>query len=103
MKTHLTSKKKILNDPIYGFITIPYEIVFDLLEHPYYQRLRRITQLGLTNLVYTGANHTRFQHTLGAMHLMTQAIDVLKTKGHEITEEEARFHFWPKRVSDRPL
>lgn len=89
MKTHLTSKKKILNDPIYGFITIPYEIVFDLLEHPYYQRLRRITQLGLTNLVYTGANHTRFQHTLGAMHLMTQAIDVLKTKGHEITEEEA--------------
>ena len=89
MKTHLTSKKKILNDPIYGFITIPYEIIFDLIQHPYFQRLRRITQLGLTNLVYTGANHTRFQHVLGAMHLMTQAIDVLRSKGHEITEDEA--------------
>lgn len=82
-------KRKILNDPVYGFITIPYEIIFDLIEHPYFQRLRRITQLGLTNLVYSGANHTRFQHALGAMHLMGKAIDVIRSKGEEITEEEA--------------
>lgn len=85
-----TSKRKIFNDPIYGFISIPYEIIFDLVEHPYFQRLRRIVQLGLTNLVYSGANHTRFSHALGAMHLMTQAIDVIRQKGHEITEEEAK-------------
>ena len=82
-------KRKILNDPVYGFITIPYEIIFDLIEHPYFQRLRRITQLGLTNLVYSGANHTRFQHAIGAMHLMGKAIDVIRSKGEEITEEEA--------------
>lgn len=82
-------KRKILNDPVYGFITIPYEIIFDLIEHPYFQRLRRITQLGLTNLVYSGANHTRFQHAIGAMHLMGKAIDVIRSKGEEITEDEA--------------
>lgn len=82
-------KRKILNDPVYGFITIPYEIIFDLIEHPYFQRLRRITQLGLTNIVYSGANHTRFQHAIGAMHLMSKAIDVIRSKGEEITEEEA--------------
>lgn len=83
------SKRKILNDPIYGFITIPHEIIFDLVEHPYFQRLRRISQLGLTNLVYSGATHTRFQHALGAMHLMTKAIDVIRQKGHDITNDEA--------------
>lgn len=84
-----TNKLKILNDPIYGFITIPSELIFDLIEHPYFQRLRRISQLGLTYLVYPGAYHTRFHHALGAMHLMGQAIDILRSKGQEITEEEA--------------
>lgn len=83
-----TNKLKILNDPIYGFITIPNELIFDLLEHPYFQRLRRITQLGLTYLVYPGAYHTRFHHALGAMHLMRKAVEVLRQKGHEITAEE---------------
>ncbi len=80
---------KIVNDPLYGFITIPYEIVFKLIEHPYFQRLRRIRQLGMTHLVYPGAHHTRFHHALGAMHLMGEAIEVLRSKGHEITQEEA--------------
>ena len=82
------NKKKILNDPIYGFITIPNEGIFDLIEHPYFQRLRRITQLGLTYLVYPGAYHTRFHHALGAMHLMQQAVTVLRSKGNEISPEE---------------
>lgn len=85
----LKRKRKIFNDPVYGFITIPYEIIFDLIEHPYFQRLRRISQLGLTNLVYSGATHTRFQHAIGAVHLMGKAIEVIRNKGHEITEEEA--------------
>jgi len=80
---------KIMNDPLYGFITIPYEIVFRLIEHPYFQRLRRIRQLGMTHLVYPGAHHTRFHHAIGAMHLMCLAIEVLRSKGHKITEEEA--------------
>lgn len=84
------NKLKIFNDPIYGFVSIPFEIIFDLIEHPYFQRLRRIKQLGLTNLVYPGALHTRFHHAMGAMHLMTQAIDAIRSKGHEITEEEAK-------------
>jgi HD superfamily phosphohydrolase len=84
------NKLKIFNDPIYGFVSIPYEIIFDLIAHPYFQRLRRIKQLGLTNLVYPGALHTRFHHAMGAMHLMTLAIDVLRSKGTEITEDEAR-------------
>lgn len=84
------NKKKIFNDPVYGFITIPYEIIFDLIEHPFYQRLRRIKQVGLTHYVYPGALHTRFHHALGAMHLMTQAIEVLRSKDIEITEEEAK-------------
>lgn len=83
------SKRKILNDPIYGFISISHELIFDIIQHPYFQRLRRVTQLGLTNLVYPGANHTRFQHALGAMHLMERAIETLRNKGHEINEEEA--------------
>jgi len=83
------NKKKIFNDPIYGFITINHTIIFDLIEHPYFQRLRRIKQLGLTHLVYPGALHTRFHHALGTMHLMGQAIEVIRSKGHTITEKEA--------------
>lgn len=82
------NKKKIINDPVYGFISIHSELVFDLIEHPYFQRLRRIKQLGLTNLVYPGANHTRFHHALGAMHLMTKAIHVLRSKGIQIDDHE---------------
>ena len=83
------NKRKIFNDPVYGFITVPYPIVFDIIEHPFFQRLRRIKQLGLTHLVYPGALHTRFHHTLGAMHLMQLAIEELRAKGYEITEAEA--------------
>ncbi len=82
------NKKKIINDPVYGFISIPTELIFDLIEHPYFQRLRYIKQLGLTHLVYPGALHTRFHHALGAMHLMGLAIETLKSKGHHITPEE---------------
>jgi len=85
----MPNKLKIFNDPVYGFINIPYALVFDIVENPYFQRLRNIKQLGLTNMVYPGANHTRFQHALGAMHLMTLSIDVLRSKGVEISEEEA--------------
>jgi len=84
------NKLKIFNDPIYGFVSIPYEIVYDLIDHPYFQRLRRIKQLGLTNLVYPGALHTRFHHAMGAMYLMGQAIETIRSKGHEITDEEAK-------------
>jgi uncharacterized protein len=84
-----TNKKKIVNDPVYGFINISYPLAYDIIEHPYFQRLRHIRQLGLTYLVYPGANHTRFQHALGAMHLMGLAIEVLRAKGHEITFDEA--------------
>lgn len=87
---HRNNKKKIINDPVYGFITIPDEIIFDILEHPHMQRLRRIMQLGLSHLVYPGANHTRFHHVLGAMHLMTEAVATIRRKGHEITSEEER-------------
>ena len=79
---------KTFNDPIYGFISIQDSLIFKLIEHPYFQRLRRISQLGLTNLVYGGANHSRFQHALGAMNLMRSAINVLRAKGIEITPEE---------------
>jgi len=84
------NKKKIFNDPIYGFITLPYNIIFDLIEHPYFQRLRRIKQLGLTHMVFPGALHTRFHHALGTMHLMSKAIEVLRSKGTKITEKEAQ-------------
>ncbi|MEQ9405882.1 MAG: HD domain-containing protein [Cyclobacteriaceae bacterium] len=82
------NKKKILNDPVYGFINIPNELIFDIIEHPYFQRLRRIKQLGLTDLVYPGALHTRFHHAIGAMHLMDKALTSLKGKGHEISADE---------------
>jgi hypothetical protein len=84
------NKKKIFNDPVYGFVSVPYEIIFDLIEHPYFQRLRNIKQLGLTHLVYPGALHTRFHHALGAMHLMSIALETLKNKGVKITEEECK-------------
>lgn len=82
------NKKKIINDPVYGFITIPSELLFDVISHSWFQRLRHIKQLGLTDLVYPGAQHTRFQHALGAMHLMTHVLDNLRVKGVEISEEE---------------
>lgn len=88
MSRKTINKRKIINDPVYGFINIPNETIFDIIEHPYFQRLRRIKQLGLTHLVYPGALHTRFHHSLGAMHLMQQAIGVLKAKGHKISMEE---------------
>ncbi|MGK0386848.1 MAG: HD superfamily phosphohydrolase [Patiriisocius sp.] len=83
-----SNKLKIVNDPIYGFITIPSTLIFDLIEHPYFQRLRRISQMGMSYLVYPGAHHTRFHHALGAMFLMQKAIQVLCFKGVEISEEE---------------
>lgn len=82
------NKKKIINDPVYGFITIHSGLIFDIIDHPYFQRLRRIKQLGLTELVYPGAHHTRFHHAIGAMHLMTETLENLRTKGVEISDEE---------------
>lgn len=82
------NKLKILNDPIYGFITITNPLIYDLIQHPYFQRLRRISQMGMSYLVYPGAHHTRFHHALGCMHIMQKTIQVLKFKGTEISEEE---------------
>lgn len=89
MKTASLNKRKIFNDPIYGFIAVPYDIILDLIDHPWFQRLRRIKQMGMSHLVYPGALHTRFHHAMGAMFLMKEAIDVIRSKGHEITEVEA--------------
>lgn len=83
------SRKKIINDPVYGFITIPSNLALEIIGHPWFQRLSRIRQLGLTYLVYPGALHTRFHHAIGAMHLMMQAIETLRSKGHRISHEEA--------------
>ncbi|WP_282039623.1 HD domain-containing protein [Saccharicrinis aurantiacus] len=83
------NKLKIINDPVYGFVKIPFEFVYDVLQHRYFQRLRGIKQLGLTSLVYPGAMHNRFQHAVGAMHLMSSAILILREKGVIITEEES--------------
>ena len=88
MKKGATNKLKILNDPIYGFILIPNSLIFDIIEHPYYQRLRRISQMGLSNLVYPGANHTRFQHAVGCLELMQKTVRVLRVKGIEISKKE---------------
>lgn len=82
------NKRKIINDPVYGFIAIPREELYDLIQSPSVQRLRRIKQLGLSNLVYPGAEHTRFSHSIGAMYLMNQALNVLQEKGEDISEEE---------------
>lgn len=81
-------KQKIINDPVHGFINIPANLVYELIAHPYLQRLRNIKQAGMTYLVYPGACHNRFQHALGAMYLMTQAIETLQLKGHEVTDRE---------------
>ena len=83
-----SSKNKIVNDPVWGFIELDSDLHVELIEHPYFQRLRRIKQLGLSSLVYPGANHTRFEHAIGTMHLVRSALDVLKKKGNKITEEE---------------
>ncbi len=82
------NKKKIINDPVYGFITIPSELLFDVISHPYFQRLRHIKQLGLTSYVYPGAQHTRFQHAMGAMHLMGRTLDNLRLRGIDISDQE---------------
>lgn len=89
LKALKTNKLKILNDPIYGFITIPNSLIFDIIEHPYFQRLRRVTQMGFSNLVYPGANHTRFHHAIGCMHLMQKAVNVLRYKEVGILKNEA--------------
>ena len=87
----MTTKRKIINDPVYdGFLSIDDSVILQVIEHPYFQRQRRIKQLGLTYLVYPGAMHTRFSHMLGALNLMKRALDVLKLKGVEITDEECR-------------
>ena len=85
-----TNKLKIINDPVHGFIKIPYEILYDVLEHRYFQRLRRISQTGLLSLVFPGATHTRFHHALGAMHLMFTALETLKLKNVKISDEEEK-------------
>ncbi len=82
------TKRKIINDPVYGFIDIPSGFIFELVESVWLQRLRRIRQLGLTNYVYPGANHSRFQHSLGSLHLMSTAVNTLRAKGVEISHEE---------------
>jgi hypothetical protein len=84
----MPNKRKIINDPVFGFLSIPNELIYDVLQHPYVQRLNRIRQLGLSYLVYPGAMHSRFGHSLGAMHLMHEAIGSLRLKGVEITEHE---------------
>jgi len=83
-----TNKLKIFNDPIYGFVYIPSELIYDLIQHKYFQRLRRISQMGLSYLVYPGAHHTRFHHALGCMYLMQKAVETLRQKSIEISEEE---------------
>jgi len=88
LKNYPTNKLKILNDPIYGFIRIPNSLIFDIIEHPSFQRLRRVSQMGFSNLVYPGANHTRFHHALGCLHLMQKTVNVLRVKGIDISEDE---------------
>lgn len=82
------NKSKLINDPLHGFVTLPSALVYDVVQHPYFQRLRRIRQLGMSEWVYPGATHTRFHHALGAMNLMLKALDTLRGKGVEITDEE---------------
>lgn len=83
-----SNKLKILNDPIYGFVTIPNSLIYDIVQHPYFQRLRRISQMGMSYLVFPGAHHTRFHHAIGCMHLMQKAVQSLRFKGIHISEEE---------------
>jgi len=84
----MTIKRKIFNDPLYGLIRYPYDLVYEVIDHPYFQRLRLIRQLGLSSYVYTGATHTRFHHALGVAHLADRLSQILVSKGVEITEEE---------------
>lgn len=86
--TFFLNKRKIINDPVFGFIDLPDDLIFDLVEHPWFQRLRRIRQLGLTFYVYPAAGHTRFQHALGSAHLMNTALEVIQRKGYEISRED---------------
>ena len=86
----MANKLKIINDPVHGFIKIPYEIIFDIMEHRCFQRLRRISQTGLLSLIFPGATHTRFHHAIGAMHLMFNALEILKQKGVKISTEEEK-------------
>jgi HD superfamily phosphohydrolase len=88
VNTKNSPKRKIINDPVYGFVTIRHHFILQLIDHPWYQRLRRVAQMGLSHLVYPGALHNRFQHAVGAMHLMQNAIDEIRLRNHEITEEE---------------
>ena len=88
MGNYFQNKRKIINDPVYGFINLPEDLIFDLVEHPWFQRLRRIRQLGLTFYVYPGAGHTRFQHAMGSTHLMNTALEVIQRKGYEISRED---------------
>lgn len=90
---YLRNKRKIINDPVYGFINVPGDLIFDIIEHPWFQRLRNIKQLGLTSFVYPGATHSRFQHGLGALHLMDEAIQTLRRKGVKISQEEEEATF----------
>ena len=83
-----TNRHKILNDPVYGFVTLRHSMALELMDHPYVQRLRRISQLGLSHLVYPGAVHNRFHHAVGCLFLMQQAIDTLRSKGVDISHEE---------------
>jgi HD superfamily phosphohydrolase len=82
------NKRKLINDPVYGFVNIPTDLIFDIIEQPLFQRLRRIKQMGLCDYVYPGALHTRFHHALGAMHLMSVTLDSLCAKGHDISDKE---------------
>jgi len=84
----MENKRKIINDPVFGFINIPDGLLYEIIQHPYFQRLHRIKQLGLSSYVYPGAQHTRLQHSLGAMHLMGEAVAQLRIAGHEISDEE---------------
>ena len=86
----MANKLKIINDPVHGFIKIPYEIIFDIMEHRCFQRLRRISQTGLLSLIFPGATHTRFHHAIGTMHLMFNALEILKQKGVKISTEEEK-------------
>lgn len=88
MISEVQNKRKIINDPLYGFISLPFDIIYDIIEHPFFQRLRRIRQLGLTSMVYPGAYNTRFHHAIGAMHLAMEAVEVLRQKGHDLSEQE---------------
>ena len=85
----MSNKRKIFNDPVYGFFSFPHDVLYDLIDHPYFQRLRRIKQMGFSEYIYPGAVHTRFHHALGALHLMTQAIDVLRSKAVDISTAES--------------